>query len=163
MARNTNPNNTITDEKYQLTKKQSDFAIYYVELGNQTQAAIKAGYAERNAKAQSYRLLTNPGIKRKIHDLMHDETKLKIATSMEVMDFFTRVMNGEVKDQFNLDPSLSDRIKAAVELAKRTTDIDIKSSGKADNEIRIKLVGFDEDLPEENESNGQKEEKEDQT
>lgn len=32
-----------------LTEKQKRFAEYYLELGNATQAAIKAGYSERTA------------------------------------------------------------------------------------------------------------------
>lgn len=139
MGYNTRPDNTITDEHYGLTKKQSDFCIYYVELGNATQAAIKAGYKESTAKNQASRLLTHQGVKNKIYDLRHDETKLKIATGREVMDFFTRVMNGEVKDQFGLEASLSDRLKAANELAKRTTDIDLKTDGKVDNEVKVKI------------------------
>jgi hypothetical protein len=36
----------------------------------------------------------------------------------EVMQFYSDVMNGKVKDQFGLDPQLSDRIKAAQSLDK---------------------------------------------
>ncbi len=39
------------------------------------------------------------------------------------MEFFTAVMNGEIKDAFDLPPSLQDRLNAAKELAKRTVDI----------------------------------------
>jgi len=139
------PDQEIVDEKYHLTKKQLDFCIAYVECGNLRQAAKKAGYSDKTASSQASRLLNNVGVKKKIHDLQHDATKLKIATGQEVMDFFTRVMNGEVKDQFGLEASLSDRLKAANELAKRTTDVDIRSSGKVDNEIRIKLEWGDND------------------
>lgn len=145
MGYNTKPSNIIIDEKYGLTKQQSDFCIYYVELGNIKQAAIKAGYSARTASSQASRLLNNPGVKNKIYDLQHDATKLKIASAQEVMDFFTRVMNGEVKDQFNLEASLSDRLKAANELAKRTVDVEQKAD-KLDNQIHIKLEwGKDDD------------------
>lgn len=130
---------TIVDTKYGLTQRQLDFCIYYVESGNGNQSAIKAGYKESTARQQASTLLTKQNIRDKIYDLRHDETKLKVATSMEVMDFFTRVMNGEVKDQFNLEASLADRLKAANELAKRTVDIDNRVDGKTDNEIKIKL------------------------
>ena len=42
-----------------------------------------------------------------------------IAQPTEVMEFFTRVMRGQVKDQFDLDPTLSDRLDAAKQLQKR--------------------------------------------
>lgn len=32
-----------------LTEKQKKFADYYIELGNATQAAIKAGYSKKTA------------------------------------------------------------------------------------------------------------------
>ena len=139
MAYNTNENNTIVDHKYNLTQKQLDFCIAYVELGNGAQAAVRAGYKETTAKNQACRLLTNQHVKDKIYDLRHDATKLKIATATEVMDFFTKVMNGEVKDQFGLEASLSDRLKAANELAKRTVDVEQRAEEKADNSIHIKL------------------------
>lgn len=136
----------IVDTKYGLTQRQLDFCIAYVECGVGRQAAIKAGYSEKAAVNQASTLLTKKGIKDKIYDLRHDSVKHKIASGQDVMDFFTRVMNGEVKDQFQLEASLSDRLKAAVELAKRTTDVDLKASGKVDNEIKIKLEwGNDEE------------------
>lgn len=129
----------IVDTKYGLTQRQLDFCIHFVETGNASDAARKAGYSVKTARYQGSTLLTKQNIKDKIYDLRHDATRLKIASGQEVMDFFTRVMNGEVKDQFGLEASLSDRLKAANELAKRTTDVDLKTSGKVDNEIRIKL------------------------
>lgn len=129
----------IVDTKYGLTQKQLDFCIAYVETGNGSESARRAGYSPKTCKYQGSMLLTRQNIKNKIYDLRHDETKLRIASGREVMDFFTRVMNGEVKDQFGLDASLSDRLKAANELAKRTTDVDLKASGKVDDKIRIQI------------------------
>lgn len=135
----------IVDDKYGLTQKQLDFCINYVECGVLRTAAIKAGYSQAHASEQASSLLKKPGVKNKIYDLQHDATKLKIASAQEVMDFFTRVMNGEVKDQFNLEASLSDRLKAANELAKRTVDVEQKAD-KLDNQIHIKLEwGKDDD------------------
>lgn len=37
-------------KKRKLTVKQQKFADYYIELGNATQAAIKAGYSKRSAR-----------------------------------------------------------------------------------------------------------------
>ena len=48
----------------------------------------------------------------------------KIADIEEVMQYLTSVMRGEKKDQFDLDPALSERTKAASELAKR---LDVKA------------------------------------
>lgn len=55
------------------------------------------------------------------------------------MQFFTAVMNGEVKDQFGLESTLADRLKAANELARRTIDIDNKLNGKDQMNINLSL------------------------
>ena len=43
-----------------LSEKQKRFADYYVELGDATQAAIKAGYSKRSAKTIGCENLTKP-------------------------------------------------------------------------------------------------------
>ena len=61
-----------------------------------------------------------------------------IATGQEVMEFFTKVMMGEIKDQFGLEAPLSERLKAANELARRTVDIENKLKGNnPDNTITL--------------------------
>ena len=55
------------------------------------------------------------------------------------MEFFTKVMRGQVKDQFGLDAPLSERTRAAQELAKRTIDIDNRLKGVADNVTEVKI------------------------
>ena len=58
--------------------------------------------------------------------IMEEVRKDTIATADEVMQYFTNVMRGEVKDQFGLDAPLTERTRAAQEIARRTIDIDIK-------------------------------------
>ena len=53
------------------------------------------------------------------------------------MDYFSRVMRGEIKDQFGLEAPLSERTKAAVELAKRQIDIPQRLAGNEQPEIKI--------------------------
>ncbi len=43
----------------------------------------------------------------------------RIADVAEVLQFFSSVMRGEVKDQFDMDAALSDRLSAGRELMKR--------------------------------------------
>lgn len=127
------------DEASGLTTKQVAFCKYYVELNNGLQAATKAGYSGKTAAAQASRLLTQVNIQREIGRLRGEIEKKSIATAQDVMEFFTRCMNGEEKDQFGLDISASDKIKAAVELAKRTVDIDNRAKGHADQKVEINL------------------------
>ena len=125
--------------KQQLTHRQKMFIQYYLQTGNATQAYIQAGYAERTAHNSSSRLLAKSVIQTEISRLQREEFEKNVATSEEVMDFFSRVMRGEVKDQFGLETSVADRIKAAQELAKRTIDIDNRIKGIGENVVEIKL------------------------
>lgn len=101
-----------------LTLKQKAFADYYIECGNATEAAIKAGYGKKYAGSNTDKLLKNT----KINSYMEERLKIldekSIATQKEILQYLTSVMRGNEKDQFGLDPSLRDRTDAAKELAK---------------------------------------------
>ena len=105
--------------KKQLNKKQMDFVLEYLKTNNITKSAIKAGYSKKTAAVQGSRLLTNVKIASYVEAVNERMESDKIADIQEVMEYFTSVMRGEKKDQFDLDPTLSDRTKAASELAKR--------------------------------------------
>lgn len=104
-----------------LTPKQKAFADNYIELGNQTEAARRAEYKQPHV--QGNRLLENVRIQEYIKQRVAPSEEKRIATGDEVLEFFTRVMNGEEKDSFGLDASLDTRMRAAAELAKRTCDL----------------------------------------
>lgn len=113
-----------------LTPKQKAFADNYIISGNATEAAKKAGYSDKTARQMGAENLSKPYIMEYIQERTAPAEQKRIATGDEVLQFFTRVMNGEEKDAFGLDASLDTKIKAAVELAKRTCDIkDSKTDG----------------------------------
>lgn len=102
-----------------LTPKQQAFADYYIECGNATEAARRAGYSEDSARQIGVENLTKPSISEYISARMEEEAKKRVADANEVIEFYTAVMRGEVKDQFGLDASLADRLKAGDSLMKR--------------------------------------------
>ncbi|UNT57902.1 terminase small subunit [Lysinibacillus capsici] len=55
-----------------LTPKQQAFADYYIELGNATEAYIKAGYNEKGSRASSARLIANDSVKAYIDERMEE-------------------------------------------------------------------------------------------
>lgn len=107
---------------------QKAFADYYLETSNATESAKKAGYSEKTAYSQGQRLLKNVEVKAYIEERLDEIKSDRIATIDEVMSFYTKVMRGEEKDQFGLDASLTDRLRAGQELVKRLTVAD--GSGK---------------------------------
>lgn len=104
-----------------LTPKQKAFADYYIECGNSTEAARKAGYSEKTSRSIGAENLTKPDISAYIAARMQAQNEARVASADEVLAFFSSVMRGEVKDQFGLDAALSDRLNAGKELMKRHT------------------------------------------
>lgn len=102
-----------------LTPKQQAFADYYIECGNATEAAKRAGYSEDTARQIATENLSKPSISEYIAERMEQQNRKRVADANEVIEFYTAVMRGEVKDQFGLDASLSDRLKAGDSLMKR--------------------------------------------
>lgn len=105
-----------------LTEKQKAFCDYYIELGNATEAykrAYPSCKKDGTARANSSKLLTNTSIKCYIDIQLKQIEDKRIADRDEVLQYLTKVMRGEEKDQFGLDASLQDRTKAAELLGKR--------------------------------------------
>ena len=102
-----------------LTLKQQVFADYYIECGNATEAAKKAGYSENTARFIGAENLTKPNISAYIKERLEKQRAKRVASADEVMEFFSAVMRGEVKDAFDHDPSLDTRLNAGKELMKR--------------------------------------------
>lgn len=133
-------------QKEHLTPQEKRFCELYVKSGKGGQSVLEAGYNVSNLQvAATYAcgLLKKEKIKREINRLQAPGERSAIATAQQVMEFFTRIMNGEEKDQFGLELSANDRLKAAMELAKRTVDLDNKikmaQEGVSDNTITIKV------------------------
>ena len=106
-----------------MNDRQKAFADYYIETGNATEAAKRAGYSQKYLNTHASKMLQNATIAAYIAERVKPTEQKRIATGDEVMEFLTAVMRGEIKDAFDLPPSLADRKDAAKELAKRTVDI----------------------------------------
>lgn len=117
-----------------LTAKQKRFCEEYLISGNATQAAIKAGYAEKNANRIGSENLSKLDIKNYIDEKLKEIESRKIADAAEVMRYLTSVMRNETKEEVPVvvnngnwsevqmvqkDTSIKDRNKAAEMLAKR--------------------------------------------
>lgn len=100
-----------------LTEKQKRFIDYYIETANATESARKAGYSEKTAKNIGAENLTKLNFF--IQEKLEEKESQRIASQDEVLEYLTKVMRGEEKDQFGLDASLQDRTKCAELLGKR--------------------------------------------
>lgn len=115
-----------------INPKQQAFADYYIELGNATQAAIKAGYSKKYAAQNTDKLLKNTNIKSYIDERMEQLQSERIASQQEVLELLTAVLRGEARSavlvgvgggeeriERNMPPTTTERIRAAELIGKR--------------------------------------------
>ncbi|HBE9436527.1 TPA: terminase small subunit [Clostridioides difficile] len=127
-----------------LTEKQKRFCDYYIETGNATEAAIKAGYSEKTAKVIGAENLTKPYLKSYIDERIAQLESNRIADAKEVMEYLTKIVRNEAKEEvvvvseygpeiIKKDVSIRDRNKAAELLGKRyrlfTDKVEIEGTG----------------------------------
>ena len=116
----------MAKDDYGLTPRQRAWCDYYIECGNATEAAKKAGYKlpEQSGKDNTRK----QPCKQYIAERMKPAEDKRIADADEVLQYLSDVMRGAVKDQFGLDASLQDRTKAAQELMKRYAVADMRQA-----------------------------------
>lgn len=102
-----------------LTSRQKKFADIYLEIWNATEAAKQAGYSPESAAVIGCQNLRKANIAEYIRARTCARDAETVANEPEVMTFLTSVVRGNVKDQFGLDPTLADRLRAAEGLMKR--------------------------------------------
>lgn len=82
-----------------LTLKQKAFADYYIQFGNATMAAIKAGYSKRNIGENAAKTLKNPNVKNYIDERLKEIEDSRIADAKEVMQRLTHAARGELEEE----------------------------------------------------------------
>ena len=112
-----------------MNDRQKAFADYYIECGNATEAARKAGY--KQPKQQGSRLLTNVDLLEYIRIRTAPTEQKRIASGDEVLQFFTRIMDGQE------GATIPDRISAGREILKR---------GISDKKFEIELLKLESQI-----------------
>ena len=128
-----------THDGHPLTPQEALFIDKYIELGNQRQAVIEAGYHTKNPGGYAYNIMCKEYIAKEIEYRLKQLEEESIANAVEILQYFTSVMRGETKDQFGLEAPLSERTRAAQELAKRKIDIPNRVNGKEQAQVVISL------------------------
>lgn len=118
-----------------MTERQKRFCDFYIQTGNGTEAAIKAGYSEKTARFIANENLTKPYIRHYIDEQLQKLEDERIADTQEVLKYLTSVMRGEHKEEVvvvegygegcsgakivDKEVGAKDRLKAAELLGKR--------------------------------------------
>lgn len=133
-------NESFEEDYKKLTEKQKRFIDYYIEIGNASKASEMAGYKGKNLNTVGAQNLAK--LSKFIKVKLEEKESTRIASQDEVLQYLTKVMRGEEKDQFGLDASLQDRTKCAELLGKRygTFKDKVEHSGS----IPVVISGDDE-------------------
>ena len=107
----------MEEEYKKLTELQKRFIDFYIETANATKACEMAGYKGKNLNRVGSENLSK--LDKFIKVKLEEKENKRIASQDEVLQYLTKVMRGEEKDQFGLDASLQDRTKCAELLGKR--------------------------------------------
>lgn len=136
-----------------LTIKQKRFADEYIISGNAEEAAITAGYSEKYARGNAYKLVAKSGVKSYIEERLKELDNKAIAKQEEVLQYLTSVMRGELEEEVlygigdgvqstrHIEVGAKDRLKAAELLGKRYrlfTD-KVELDADVDMELNIKV------------------------
>lgn len=133
-----------------LTIKQQAFADAYIELGNATQAYLRAYpnvKKETTAKVNASRLLTNANVSAYIGERMKELKTERVADQQEILETLTAVIRGEARAatlvgvgggeeyiETKMPPTMGERIKAAELLGKRyrmwTDKVEVEGAGQ---------------------------------
>lgn len=145
-----------------LTEKQRRFVDYYIETGNASEAARRAGYSEKIANRIGTENLSKPVIKAAIDARLKELEDKRIAKADEVLEFLTATLRGDTKEErvvvestslgkskariIEIPASVRDRLEAAKSLLKRyPMELDAKEQKlklqKLEAEIRATTDG----------------------
>lgn len=112
----------VTHNREPLTFKEARFIDAYMVNYNGPDAVEKAGFKVKDKAGKARALLKKDYIADEIAYRTEIYASECIADRQEIMEYFTAVMRGEVKDQFDLDAPLSERTACARELKKILID-----------------------------------------
>lgn len=95
-----------------MNARQQKFCDYYLQSGNATEAAVKAGYSKKTARAIGAENLTKPDIQKYISEHAQKQHTERIATADEILEFWSKILRSD-------DISPKDRLRASENLGKR--------------------------------------------
>lgn len=143
-----NKANELMSDWSSAKNKQREFVLNYLANGfsNATQAAINAGYSEKSAHKTASNMLAGGKkyvhISKVINELKNafDEAKeeLSIASATEVMQYWTKVLRGEITE-YKVPPGGKGAIEVPASVGDRNKagELLLKTSGEMKNRVEV--------------------------
>lgn len=88
-----------TTRREGLNERQKRFVEYYLQTGNLSESARKAGYAKSNCGATGNELLKNPKIQTAINTRLKEMESERLAETQEILEYLTSVMRGQTDEE----------------------------------------------------------------
>ena len=114
-----------------MTPKQRAFAEYYIETGNATEAARRAGYkgSSNTLAVVGAENLRKPYISEYIREQLTTIASGRMASAEEVISVFSEILRGSVSDPEGNPASFHDRIEAGKAILRRLERIEDRDGG----------------------------------
>lgn len=130
-----------TQTGHRLTFREAKFIEYLVAGKSELEAYHMAGYNCVNPQRQIKAILGKEYIADELSYRLEKIKEASIASRVEILQYYSDVMRGDVKDQFGLEAPLAERTKAANELAKRIIDYEreLELAKNASQDVNITL------------------------
>lgn len=109
-----------------MNERQKRFVDFYIQTGNASEAARKAGYSEHVANVAGSKLLTKGNIRAEIDRRLGELKTQRTADTQEILEHLTSVVRGELTEEvvtnsgkkITAKVNQRDRLKAAEMLLK---------------------------------------------
>ena len=108
-------------EDYGLTEKQRLFCIYYFKSFNAEQSAIKAGYSRSFARAQSYTILANVGVKAYLKRLKDESEQEDLLSAARILQRHKQIAFADLRDYIDENGGLKNLSDVDGTLIKKIT------------------------------------------
>ena len=102
-----------------MTEKQKRFADYYIETGNATESARRAGYKGKNLNNVASENLAKVGVKSYIDEKLKILQDERTASAKEVLEFLTKSMRGELDEEIVVVEGTGDGTSEARKIKKQ--------------------------------------------
>ena len=124
-----------------MNERQKRFVDFYIQTGNASEAARRAGYSERTARYIGTRLIANVNIQRAIDERLKELESRRVADTQENLERLTSIARGEVTEEVvtnsgrkvTLQTKIAERIKA--------TELLLKVQGAFREKVDVQISG----------------------
>ena len=124
-----------------MNERQKRFVDFYIQTGNASEAARRAGYSERIANRIGAENLSKPVIRTAIDERLKELENHRVADTQENLERLTAIARGEVTKEVvtnsgrkvTVQPKVNDRIKA--------TELLLKVQGAFREKVDVEVSG----------------------